>query len=240
MEICCGDTMTMDCLINDIIQRITPIEYIDDTLVVNSSVSVNTSVSINDVVIGGGNGVLFLPDGTTVGGTPLISAHYVNDNYVLPDKTLINGFPILNTNYFYYYTVNTAGYSLISGCFINNNRSITGTPDDVSFVGNYPFIVPWDCVLTSLLFSLVVDSSGVSNIINAFATIYIMSGSNVWTNTGVSTSTIAICPNGSRYYSFANFQYQVQAADRIGVRVSYTGSATSNKTAFATLGYKFL
>lgn len=235
METCCQNIQDMDCSINNILQRITPIDYIDNVLVINSPVAVDTSVTIDNVVIGGQDGVLSLPEGTTVGEVPLLSPNYINGIYVLPNKTVIDGYPILNTNYFYFYTTNTTTPAFLNNGFINNSRNTTTS---ITFIPNYPFVVPADCVLTSLLFSYVVGS-GTSSITNAKATIYTMSTTNTATNTGIST-TIPTCPINSRNFNSVNFQYAVQAGVRVGIQVSFSGTSSSNRAVFATLGYKFL
>jgi hypothetical protein len=151
---------------------------------------------------------------------------------------MIDGYPMLNTNYFYFYTTNNlSAQTFSSGCFINNNIS-TSSVSSTSFVANYLFLVPGDCVLTSLLFSFVVGA-GTSSLTNVVATIYTISLQNVVVDTGI-TATILACPVNSRNFSFSNFQYTVQNGHRVGVRVTYTGSSTAIMTAFATLGYKFL
>lgn len=237
METCCEDIRNLNCSIQNIIQRITPIEYIDNVLVVNSPVSVNTSATINNVVIGGQNGVLSLPEGTTVGGTPLLSPQYVDGIYELPPKTTIGGYPILNTNYFYFYTTNLSLPSFQNGYFISNTNSFNNT---TTFVPNYPFLITSNnCVLTSLLFSLPVGA-GTSTITNAIATIYTISSSTgTVVNTGLS-ATIPACPVNSRNFVSTTFQYPVSNGVSVGIQVVYSGSASGNINAFATLGYKFL
>lgn len=238
METCCQDTRDMDCVIQDILRRITPIKYSEDgQLIINSDLSVLTSLVIEGVPITGTGGVLALPEDTTVGGIPLLSPQYVDGVYVLPTKTNIDGFPILNTNYFYYYTTNNQTFQVFqSGCFINNTIS-TSSVASTSFIPNYPFLVPGNCVLTSLLFSMVIGA-GASTITNATATLYTMSSSNTVVNTGISV-IIPACPVNSRNFGSTSFQYAVQYGDRVGVRVTYTGTSTAIITAFATLGYNF-
>lgn len=239
METCCNEIVDMKCAVRNILQRITPIQFKDGVLIVDSPLSAIDSISIGDVPIGGANGVLQLPQGTTVGGVQLLSPLYIDNIYTLPSKTIINNFPILNTNYFYFYTVNnrTTPPVFTTGCFINNNTS-SNSVSSTSFVPNYPFVVPDDCILTSLLFSLVIDGSGASTITNATATLYTMSPTNIVTNTGIS-STIPTSPINSRNFASVSFQYAVPASHRVGVRVSFTGTTTSVITSFATLGYKF-
>jgi len=234
METCCGDIRDMDCSINNILQRITPIEFIDNVFIVNSPVSVNTSLEIDGVAIGGENGVLSLPEGTTVGGVPLVSPHYVDGVYILPNKTKIGDYPILNTNYFYFYTTNLSIPPFQNGFFINNTNS---TSSSTTFVPNYPFLVPNNCVLTSLLFSLMVAGAG-AGITNAIATIYTISLTGVVVNTGIS-ATIPACPITSRNFISITFQYPLEKGYAVGIKVAYSGSA-SQVNAFAILGYKFL
>jgi hypothetical protein len=237
METCCENIQSINCSINSILQRITPIEFIDNTMVINSELSVDTYVSIDGVEIGGETGVLSLPEGTTVGGVPLLSPQYINGVYTLPNKTTISGYPILNTNYFYFYSTNTASPApaFSTNVFIGNSNSQSTS---IAFVPNYLFLTPSDCILTSLLFSFAVGG-GTSTITNAIATIYTMSTTNTTTNTGIST-TIASCPINTRNFNSINFQYPIAAGNRVGIRVSFSGTSSSSRAAFATLGYKFL
>lgn len=229
MEICQSINSSY-CSIGDILQRITPIEYIDNVLVINSPLSVGTSLQLDGVSVEGSKGVLELTEGTTVGGVPLLSPQYVGGIYKLPSKTNIDGFRINEGHFFNFYS-NTI-YS--SGCFINNYTSYPA--------GNYPwffpFFVPHDCVLTSLRFSMVIGSSGTSTITNAKATIYTWSLSNVVTNTNIS-ATIASCPVNTRTYAETTFNYPVLKGASIGIKVEYTNSATATITPLAVLGYKF-
>lgn len=225
----------LDCFLYSILQRITPIEFVDGVLVISTAMSVNTSITIDNVVIEGNNGTLELPEGTTVGGTPLISPHYVNNVYVLPSNTVIDNFAVLNTNYFYFFSTDSA-VLLSSNQFINNTFF---SDSSSSYAPNYPFLVPSACVLTSLLFSVYVNSGFFSTITNMKATIYTISSDNVVTNTGIST-TIASCPLNSRNFNSTNFQYSVSAKTRVGIRIEYNGSVSSDFAPFATLGYKFL
>lgn len=226
----CQSINSIHCSIGDILQRITPIKYIDNVLVINSPMSVGTSLYLDSVSIGGSNGVLELPQGTTVGGVPLLSPQYIGDIYQLPSKTNIDGFRINDAHFFNFYS----RAIILSGSYINNYNSFPA--------GNYPwffpFFVPQDCVLTSLRFSMAIGSSGTSTITNATATIYTWSLSGVVTNTGIST-VIASCPVNTRTYAEITFQYPVLKGISIGIRVQYSGSASATITPFAVLGYKF-
>jgi hypothetical protein len=228
---CCTD---LSCSVNNILQRITPITYQDNMLVIDSPLSVGTALTLQDTTLQGSGGVLGLPEGTTVGGTPLLSPHTVDGMYQLPDKTILDQFPVLNTNYFYYYTTNLPSVNFQSGYFINNRFSGSSSTTEAA---NYPFFAPRDCVLTSLLFSLVVGPIG-SSITNATATLYTVSLTGVVANTGVSV-VIPACPVNTRNYADTTFQYPIHQGCSVGVKVAYAGSAY-HVDAFATLGYSFL
>jgi hypothetical protein len=239
MKSCCATIQDLDCSLHHILQRITPIEYENEELIINSGLAVSGFLSLgNNVLITANNGILSLPEGTTVGGTPLLSPHYVDGLYELPVKTMIDGFSILNTNYFYYYTTNNQTFQVFqSGCFINNTIS-TSTVSSISFVPNYPLLVPRNCILTSLLFSMVVGT-GVSTLTNVTATLYLLTPTNTPINTGISV-VIATCPVSTQNYNSLSFQYHVPNGYRVGVRITYTGSSTAIYTPFATVGYKFI
>lgn len=226
----CLSIKSIQCSLGNILQRITPIEYVDNVLVINSPLSVGSSLQLGDVSMVGSNGVLELPEDTTVGGVPLLSPQYVGEIYELPSKTNIGGFRINEGHFFNFYSSSIFS----SGCFINNYNSFPA--------GNYPwffpFFIPQDCQLTSLRFSMAIGSSGTSTITNATATIYTWSLSGVITNTGLS-ATIASCPLNTRTYAETTFQYPVVKGDSLGIKVEYTNSATATITPFAILGYKF-
>lgn len=226
----CQSINSIHCSLGDILQRITPIEYIDNVLVIHSPMSVSTSLHLDGVSIEGSNGVLELPQGTTVGGVPLLSPLYIGDIYQLPSKTNIDGFRINDGHFFNFYSARI----FASGSYINNFQA--GPSGDYPWF--FPFFVPQNCVLTSLRFSMAIGSSGTSTITNATSTIYTWSLSGVVTNTGIST-VIASCPVNTRTYAETTFQYPVLKGTSIGIKVQYTGSASATITPFAVLGYKF-
>lgn len=240
----CENLKQMKCEIYSIIKRITPIQYIDNILVVNSPLSItNTSLTIGSVPIIGSNGVLELPEGTTVADTPLISPRYINGIYTLPSKTIIDGRLILNVNYFYFYTTNTTNeygstYSFLSGSFINNCGGYVSSSIDP---GNFPFFAPVDCDLTSLRFSIALPGGkGESFITNVVATIYTMSLSGMQTNTTISTPSIATVPIQTRKYAETTFKYPLKKGYSVGIRVTFNGFVIDKGVSvFATLGYKF-
>lgn len=245
MATLCNIVDDLNCSVNNILQRITPIDTIENTLVINSPFSVNSYIQINEVFIGGNDGVLELPENTTVGGVPLLSPQNINENYVLPEKTNIDGYRILNTNYFNFFTSTLilSFDAFYNGGFINNYRQ-----NDGSYPGNYPFLVPKNCILTSLRFSMVVtvvSSSGSPScaISSTTATIYTLSLSGVETNTGISVTINTPNPLllNSRNYGEITFEYPVPKGTSVGIKVQYTGSVSTQVgiSAFAVLGYKF-
>lgn len=240
----CDNLKQMKCAIDSIIQRITPIEYIDNILVVNSPLEVrSTSIMIDGVSLIGSDGVLELPEGTTVGGTPLLSPQYINGIYTLPNQTVIDGRLILNVNYFYFYTTNTTNaygstYSFQSGSFINNCGGFVSSSTDP---GNFPFFAPADCDLTFLRFSIALSGTkGDSFITNVVATIYTMSLSGIQTNTTISTPSIPSAPIETRKYAEKTFNYPLKKGYSVGIRVAFDGFVIDEAVSvFATLGYKF-
>ena len=113
----CQSINSIHCSIGDILQRITPIKYIDNVLVINSPMSVGTSLYLDSVSIGGSNGVLELPQGTTVGGVPLLSPQYIGDIYQLPSKTNIDGFRINDAHFFTLIIITVFLLEIIHGFF---------------------------------------------------------------------------------------------------------------------------
>lgn len=241
MENSCKVVGELNCSVSNILQRITPIQYVDGTLVVSSPMSVGASFGLGGVSLGGADGVLSLPEGTTVGGVPLLSPHDVGGVYALPPKTSIGGFAVLNTHYFNFFTSTTRPffYVFLNGGYINNYGQNDGT-----YPGNFPFCAPTDCVLTSLRFSFVVlpvsgGGSPSSTVTNATATIYTVSLSGVQTNTGIS-AVIPDSPLNSRNYAeAAPFTYPVAKGTSVGIRVQFSGTVSTEvgMTAFAVLGY---
>lgn len=239
----CVKLKNLNCSMNSILQRITPIDFIDNILVINSPLTIDSTIlSIDGTIITGSGGVLELPENTTVGNTPLLSPHYVDGVYVLPDKTEIGGTSILNVNYFYFYTAYTYYNNFKNGYFINNYGGYPDTPS-ANNPGNFPFFAPMDCVLTSLRFSMAVvnGDKDSSNINNVRATIYTISLSGVQTNTLISAVIAGPISVNKRAYAETAFQYNLKKGYSVGIKVEFNGSATSTAgvSVFATLGYKF-
>lgn len=241
----CQVVENLRCSVSSILARIIPIAYTDNLLTINSPLSVGAFLGIDGINIGGENGVLSLPEGTTVGGVPLLSPHYVDGVYVLPVKTNIDGYRVLNTHYFHFFTSTLLPsiYFFQNGGFLDNYGQ-----NDGIYPGNYPFLVPRNCTLTSLRFSMVITAvasggSPTSNITSTTATIYTTSTLGVSTNTGISVviSSPSPLPVNSRNYVETTFQYPVVKGTSIGIKVQFTGTVSTEVgiSAFAVLGYGF-
>lgn len=231
---CCQEIPHVSCDIGNILSRIEPITYQGGTLIVDSPISVNGDVRIGGELIVVRNGVLELPIDTTIAGTPLNALPFTGDVLTLPPQTTIDGFTIFTTNYFYFFNTSertTSGSYIINGTVIG---MFNPTTDNIRF----PFFVPENCVLTSLIFSFATSSNAPSTVANATAYIDVVSPTGVVAYSGIST-TIPSCPRGTRYYSDTTFQYPVAKGHSVGVRFTYSGSAGST-CQYATIGYRFI
>jgi len=234
---CCQNVPQVACAIEEILNRIEPIQYVNDTLVINSPLSVETAVYINEEPLTIVDNVLDLPDTSTIDGNPLDGLPFTGDILELPPQTTIDGFSIFTTNYFYFF--NTSGYTSSGNYIIGSNILAFGVIVPTTNLV-FSFFAPEDCFLTSLVFSFAVQSSAPSTIINATAEIHVIDPSNplVVINTGI-TATIPSCPRGTKYYADTTFQYSLPKGWSVGIYFTYAGSA-GGTCQFATLGYKFV
>lgn len=238
---CCQNISKVACAIEDILNRIEPIQYTDDVaLTIASPILVQSPMTIDNQSLNvGSGGVLSLPNTATINGSPLNGLPFTGDILNLPDQTTINGFSLLTTNYFYFFNTTNASYTS-SGSYIicSNILTTPGPPPALTNNIKYPFFVPENCILTSFIFSFAVSSSGASTISNVNAYLEMISPSGVVTNTGIFV-TIPSCPSGTKYFADKTFQYPVNKGFSIGVRFTYSGTS-GGSCQFATLGYKFL
>lgn len=231
---CCQEIPHVSCAIENILTRIEPITFQGGTLIVNSPISVNGDVRIADETITTQGGNLELPSDTTIAGTPLNALPFTGDVLTLPPQTTIDGYTLFTTSYFYFYNISDRTGS---GSYIINS-AVIGNFDPTTNNIRFPFFVPENCVLTSLIFSFGTSTSAPSTITNATAYIDVVSPTGVVTYTGIST-TIPTCPRGTKYYSDTTFQYTVAKGHSVGIRFTYSGTSGS-PCQFATLGYKFI
>lgn len=225
----CSDTSVLQCSISNILERIEPIQYENDTLVISSPVSINSSsIVIDNQSIQVQNGVLDFPDNTTIDYDALKGLPFTGDTLELPPQTVIDNFKIFNTNYFY---------------FMNNGSTNSGNYILLNSNGNrFPFIAPKDCVLTSLIFSFLGNTQASTvSITNATAYVDIVSPLGIITPNVVS-ATIPVCPPNKKPYVDKKFYYPLSKDYAVGIRFTYDQGTISGfgGCQFATLGYKFL
>lgn len=239
----CQNSTQIQCSVFDILNRIEPIQYEDDILVINSPVSTSASVIyINEEPIVVNNGVLNFPLNSTVDNEPLKDSPFTGDILELPPQTTINDYKIFTTNYFYFLNnsinKNKSGYYVLLGGGANENP--TYNLKGIEF----PFIASQDCVLTSLVFSFVGNKGtglNATTITNINAYIMKIDTAGTITNTGISV-TIATCLPNTKPYVDKQFQYPLSKGEAIGIMYTFVGSinSTYGGSQFATLGYKFL
>jgi hypothetical protein len=231
MNNCPTKISTVDCEIETILQQIEPIQYDNNNLIVSSPLSVENTVTITDQSLTILNNVLELPENTTIDGQPLDQVPYTGDILELPQETTIDGFSLFTTSYYSFFN---SSIQNASGNYIIGSTYTGSASNYIKF----PFFVPENCILTSLIFSFAVASTSPSTISNATAFIDIVDPVGTITYTGISVS-IPYCPRGSKYYANKYFQYPLTKGYSVGIRFTYDGTAGSCSQ-FATLGYKFL
>lgn len=230
---CCQNVPSVDCDVQEILQRIEPIQYVDGVLVVDAPVSAQSAVYINNQPLTIVSGDLELPADSTIDGSPLDGLPFTGDILDLPPQTTIDNFSIFTTNYFYFFNV-VVDIDSISGEYIVNSQ-YTSSPSTNNI--RFPFIAPENCILTSFIFTFAVGSSAPSTITNATGYIDVINTAGVITYTGIS-ATIPLCPKKTKYYAEKKIQYSLPKGHSVGIRFTFDGTAGSWRQ-FAVLGYKF-
>lgn len=242
----CQKYIEVNCSISDILNRIEPIEFIDGVLVVGSNILVGSqSIYINDKEINTTEGVLDLPQDSTIDNQPLDGPPFTGDTLELPTYTTIDGYTITTTNYTYFYNIQTSSF------FKESDNYLVGTPlkpEDFSYTiynltnAQFPFIAPQDCILTSLIFTFVGGVWGNVDYTDATAYIDVIDTNGNITYTGIS-ATIPVCPPQTRYYAETKFEYTLSKDHAVGIRFDYDAPFLTAFNygcgQFATLGYKF-
>lgn len=233
------DCQDARCSLGEIEDRIVPIQYSNNTLVVQGALQTET-LFLDDQPLSAVGGVLDLPADSTIGGAPLDALPFTGDILELPTLTTLDGFLLWNTNYFYFFNTSqdTASGNYLIGSTYPSFPWSPGVPTNNI---RFPFFAPQDCILTSLLFSFAVSSPGTSTITNATAYLEVVDLLGNVSYTGFS-ATIPSCPVGSKYYAETTFQYPLPKGHSAGVRYTYSGSASVfiGICQFATLGYRFV
>lgn len=237
----CKEATDVQCTVSNILNRIEPIRYENEMLIINSDVSTNSSVVlINNQPILVENGVLDFTANSTIDQQPLNGLPFTGDTLELPPLTTINNFKLLTTNYFYF--MNNGKQT--SGSYIVNAGGAPVLNPTYNFNGiNFPFIAPQDCVLTSFLFSFVGNKGGVisETITNINAYLDMIDPSGTITYTGISVNIPSCLPN-RKPFADKQFTYPLSKGNAIGVRFTYNGNITTTYGGwqFATLGYRFV
>lgn len=250
MKTCCQEISRVSCSIVDINKRIQPIQYTTDgILFIDSPVEISNGLSIGGATMSIVGNHINLPAKTLINGVPLLSDAFRNNIISLPITTKINGYYPITEQYYYFYNVDSSsssttftqyrGYIRNGNSFPVNVRTATQTPQGFSF------IVPEDCVLTSLKVLYVLRRTfGVNPPSNAIIYIDVVDTNLNPYYTGVFLTITKPAAN-SRTFIEAEFEYYVQKGDSVAVWVEGdnggTGSAsTQSVTPFLILGYKVL
>lgn len=253
MDNCCQEIQDIKCSVNNISQRIIPIQYIDDKLVIEGTVVIGSltanNFTANNFIV---NNLVPSANNTyNIGSsTNWFSNIYVNEIYTssihvdnaqikatgdileLPLKTTINGWPVLNTEYFHFFTNYTTPFPSDRYILIGSTTS-TGNVETRCF----PFVAPETCVITSLMFSFAIGASGSSSITDATAFIDLIdTNGNVYY--GLQSVIISSCPLNTKNYKESTFELTINKGDSIGIYIQYTGSTTATSNPCVILGYR--
>ena len=243
METSCQNLQTIKCSIPTILERIEPIDYVDNTLVVNSQISVEKSITIGDAEISILNNQLNLPEKTLINGVPLISDAFTNDVISLPTNTIINGYSPTIEQYFYFFMSSASASDLNPNPngYIINGRVETVSAPTVDLRG-FPFIAPEDCVLTSfqVVYIVMPGASQGTPPRNGYISLDIVDSNLNPFFTGISYTIVGPTAD-SRTFLESQFEYYLKKGDSVGVYVK--GASQSNLVGifvYATLGYRII
>jgi len=240
MKTCCQDLQDIQCSIPSINERIFPIDYNNDTLMVNTAISVETSLSIGGAQISAETGHIDLPARTLINGVPLLSDAFVSDVINLPTDTTIGGYTPTIEQYFYFFTSTSSTFGLNfapSGYMINGLTVTTGTP--TVDMRAFPFIAPADCVLTSFTLVYVVTPGLFGNAGDGRVSLDLIDKNFNPFFTGISYDIIAPSNNSSTFFQ-SQFEYYLQKGDSVGVYVSGSAQFNGGVSIYATLGYRII
>lgn len=241
MKNCCQDISTITCSIVDIQKRIEPIEFVNNNLVIDSSISVEDLLVVGAAQISIVNNKINLPAKTLINGTPLLADAFINDIISLPTSTIIDGyFPI--TEQFYYFYTATDGVFGYRGYIVNGEENPVSTRTASQVPRGYSFLAPEDCVLSSLKIILTFQAgsySGTSPI--ASVLIDVLDTNLVVYYTGFYMDVPAPTSNTiGRVFAEQEFEYFVRKGDCVGVWVQDNLLVSGSMTAYAVLGFKVL
>lgn len=239
MNTCCQNVSQFACSIVGILQRIVPIQYTSDgVLFIDAPVSVEDALSIGGAEISVVGNHLNLPARTLINGVPLLSDAFLQDIISLPLTTKINGYYPITEQYYYYFNAQEGSFSY--GGYIVNGKS---SPVNVRTASRDPhgfsFIVPENCVLTSLKVLYVLKSGIFGSPTSASIFIDVVDTNLNPYYTGVFL-TIPKPAASSRTLVETEFEYFVQKGDSVAVWVQGDAQFLGAVTPFAILGFKVL
>lgn len=242
MKTCCQELQDIKCSIPDINERIAPIEYINNNLVVNTTVSVKTNFTIGGAGISTETGHLDLPARTLINGVPLLSDAFLTDVINLPSDTISNGYFPTIEQYFYFFMASNTTTDLNpspNGYIINGTTSTTGTP--TVDMRAFPFIAPEDCVLTSLkLIYIIVPGTGLSTPGNGRVSLDVIDQNLNPFFTGISYDIVAASSNSCTLFQ-SQFEYYLRKGDSVGIYVNGSASESNGGVSiYATLGFRII
>jgi hypothetical protein len=243
MKNCCQELPEITCEVVDINKRIFPLQFEDNTLIVNSPMKIENNLTIGGATISIGVGEnINLPARTLINGVPLISQAFATDVIQLPSNTIFNGYIPTTEQFFYFFTASSSSSltSSYNGYIINGRNFPTNGNPTVDLRG-FPFIAPEDCVLTSFKMLYVLSPGSFGTPGNASISLIVMDSNMNTFFTGVSYAITEPSSN-SRTFLESQFEYYVKKGDSVGVYVSGTSQAggSGGVCPFATLGYRII
>ena len=242
MKTCCQNIPEITCHVVDINKRIVPLQYNNSTLHVNSPMTVMNSLTIGGATISTTpNGNMDLPVKTLINGVPLVSSAFSSDVIPLPTNTLINGYIPITEQFFYFFTPSPRPSDLLNtflGYIVNGRTQTTSGNPSVDTRG-FPFIVPEDCVLTSLKLAYILTPGLFGTPGDASISLIVSDSLMNTFFTGVSFSIPAPASTSTTFRE-SQLEYYVKKGDSVGIFVSGTAQFQGGIVVFATLGYKII
>ena len=244
MKTCCQEISQLSCFIVDINKRIKPIQYTSDgILYIDSPVEVSNGLSIGGATMSILNNHINLPARTLINGVPLLSDAFTNDIINLPTTTKINGYYPITEQYYYFYNVDNSSssstFSSYRGYIVNGRPNPVNVRTATQDPHGFSFIVPEDCVLTSLKLLYVLTPGIFATPTDAIVYIDVVDSNLNPYYTGVFL-TITKPAASSRTLIETEFEYYVQKGDSVAVWVQGDGQFFGSVTPFAILGFKVL
>lgn len=240
MKTCCQDIQDIQCSIPAIQERIVPIDFINNTMVVDSAISVENTLTIDGAEISTETGHIDIPARTLLNGVPLLSDAFLSQVINLPTDTILNGYAPTIEQYFYFFTATSSTFLLNfapNGYMINGLTITTGTP--TVDMRAFPFIAPEDCVLTSFKLLYVVSPGISGNAGNGRVSLDLIDKNFNPFFTGIAYDIIAPS-NDSRTFFQSQFEYYLQKGDSVGIYVSGSAQFNGGVSIYATLGYRVI